>query len=292
MKAYLSGGLGNQLYSLAASFVIATEYEQALIVSAKEISLGSNYRREFELSNMDFGDLPIQFIDLKPFCFLKYKHLLGRKMSKLFFFQNKNKSEKARIIGMSDSPNRELEKFKHEDEIRGHFIHSAWYEEAVRRGFPDKLRFFNVGKVFTDLESLISDDSISVHVRLGDYLQNQKIFPIIPESYYLEAITRIRENGKHDVFLFSDSPQIVRTLYPKLYSLSRTDFLEAKSLTALETLKLMSLFKYQIISNSTFSTWAALFSQTRGEQIYTPIPHMWGKWVDHLPSSWNRIHIN
>jgi hypothetical protein len=130
--------------------------------------------------------------------------------------------------------------FKHiEDEIRGDFtFHSDLLESC---------------KEIVDGE-MGSNESISLHVRRSDYLNLQSFHPTPPIEYYTEALEKFPEVP---VFIFSDDPDWC--MQQKIFDGDR--FLISKN-TADFDLCLMSMCKYHIIANSSFSWWGAWLSKS------------------------------
>jgi hypothetical protein len=92
------------------------------------------------------------------------------------------------------------------------------------------------------------------------------------------------------IHLFTDSVDQLRARYPQLISLPNLVIIDPlDELSPVETMALMSKHKKLIISNSTFSSWAAWFSHSQA--VVTPIPHHKNSWEDNLPKSWQRIDV-
>jgi hypothetical protein len=113
----------------------------------------------------------------------------------------------------------------------------------------------------TDQLTKHSSNSIGIHVRRGDYLENSKVRNLhgyCTDNYYLKSIKRILELDPSvtEVVFSSDSFEKTAILRENIISLGLT-VQELKKLNPLETLKRLSFSEYFIGSNSTFSWWAA-----------------------------------
>lgn len=116
------------------------------------------------------------------------------------------------------------------------------------------------------LEKVRNANSISLHLRRGDYLEkeNQEMFGgICTEAYYEQAISYLCEKVENPHFyVFSDDPtyaeetygQSVQKKYPKA-SFTVVDINHGKD--SFYDMMLMSQCKHQICANSTFSFWGA-----------------------------------
>lgn len=137
-------------------------------------------------------------------------------------------------------------------------------------------------------KQVISSNSVSIHVRRGDYLikKNQDAFGLSTLNYYREAIFKI-DNRLDNIkfFCFSDDPEWVdkNIIFDKNYvNISKI------GLSPIEEMLLMSKCKHNIIANSTFSWWAAWLNKNRSKIVIAP-----KKWrndnisiVNLLPKSW------
>ncbi len=139
-----------------------------------------------------------------------------------------------------------------------------------------------------DIESC---NSISIHVRRGDYVSNpitNQYHGLCSIEYYKLAISKITKLIKEPIFyLFSDDPLWVkdnlRIDFPVVYVTHNT------SEHGHEDLKLMQFCKHNIIANSSFSWWAAWLNKNPNKIIFAP-----SKWSNNisnskffLPNDWN-----
>jgi hypothetical protein len=139
-----------------------------------------------------------------------------------------------------------------------------------------------------------SEDSVSIHVRKGDYLSipaNQALFQTLDSSYYLEALEKIcKDVPSPRLYVFSDDPywfrSEVKTDLPVEYiygNSGKNSYLD---------MQLMSLCKHNIIANSSFSWWGAWLNRNGDKKVIAP-----EKWFrnnvkdssDLVPKSWIRI---
>jgi len=148
------------------------------------------------------------------------------------------------------------------------------------------------------------NNTISLHFRLGDYKRYPDVHPILPVSYYsnalqyllyetntLTSITRVLyfcEDG--DLNEVTEMINELKQLYPEVV-FDRADPL----LFDWEQLLLMSLCKYNVIANSTFSWWGAYFNENIGKKICYPSVWFGTKaahnTMDLFPKDWTKISI-
>lgn len=123
---------------------------------------------------------------------------------------------------------------------------------------------------------------ISIHFRIGDYQQLQKQHPILGHQYYENALKRIMTDidcSGYTVIYYhegQDRAQVddiikkLKALFPDV-KWQRCD----QSMPDWEQLLQMSLCRYNIIANSTFSWWAAYINYRSSEDSITIYPKTW-----------------
>ena len=147
-------------------------------------------------------------------------------------------------------------------------------------------------------------NTISLHFRLGDYKRYPDVHPILPVSYYSNALqyllyeTNNLTSITHVLYFCEDGDlnevtemiNELKQLYPEVV-FERADPL----LFDWEQLLLMSLCKYNVIANSTFSWWGAYFNENIGKNICYPAvwfgPKAAHNTTDLFPKDWTKISI-
>ncbi|MET0334650.1 MAG: FkbM family methyltransferase [Rhizobacter sp.] len=108
-----------------------------------------------------------------------------------------------------------------------------------------------------------SRNAVAIHVRRRDYGH----MGLCKSSYYLAAIKNLKLNHPDaELFVFSDEPNYVRHL---LLSAGHP-YTPVSSGSDLGDLYLMSLCKHFVISNSSYSWWAARFGEHKGGLVICP----------------------
>lgn len=150
--------------------------------------------------------------------------------------------------------------------------------------------------VTTYTEMLSIENSVSVHIRRGDYVTNPRVlkeFGICSEEYYQKAISYIQANVVNpSFFVFSDDIQWVKE---NLELPNNTVYVSDDRLTATEELILMSTCAHNIIANSSFGWWGAWLNQNTEKIVVAPTP--WFNKNNHLykdliPESWVTLPRN
>ena len=133
-----------------------------------------------------------------------------------------------------------------------------------------------VGRNAEYISEMHKTESVGIHIRRGDYLQDPSFRGICEIDYYIRAINEIEKDGdKHHFYIFSnDTLWCKENIKPLLKKQSGTFVTENQGLNSCWDMHLMTHCKDLIIANSSFSWWAA-FLNNRGGRIVAP-----QKWVN------------
>jgi hypothetical protein len=119
-------------------------------------------------------------------------------------------------------------------------------------------------------------DTISLHFRIGDYKKAQHFHPIMTYEYYEKSLLYIASNAQNagHVLYFCEEDDIldVLTIVNRLKLKFRNlKFIRCSSkLSDWEQMLLMSLCRYNIIANSSFSWWGAYFNSSDDKIVCYP----------------------
>jgi hypothetical protein len=120
------------------------------------------------------------------------------------------------------------------------------------------------------MEKLVKEERpIIIHIRRGDYLQYVNTIGVLTLSYYQQALELISQDTESKYWIFSDCLETSND-FALFANLPREDtriINPPKKSTDSESLRLMSLGRAIVISNSTFSWWAARFSDRDAEVV-------------------------
>lgn len=153
------------------------------------------------------------------------------------------------------------------------------YSTQVKSEFTFKKEFFS-DKVKDFSEVMNKEESVSIHIRRGDYVQDPKTHTyhgVCPISYYLEAVKQIKHKITNPTFyIFTDDPQWVQdnaAQLPSHINISK-HFLKDH-----EEMFLMTQCKHNIIANSSFSWWGAWLNKNSDKIVIAPT-----QWVKKQPN--------
>jgi hypothetical protein len=127
------------------------------------------------------------------------------------------------------------------------------------------------------------ENSVSIHVRRGDYLV--QTWGILPFTYYLQAV----QHTEGDLYIFSDDVQWCKEHFKPEYFNRQITFVD----TGEDYLdfELMKRCKHNIIGSSTFSWWAAFLNDNPNKKVIAPAQWL-GGWIDNsliYPNDWIKI---
>jgi hypothetical protein len=135
------------------------------------------------------------------------------------------------------------------------------------------------------------ENTVSIHVRRGDYLSLRGIYEYIGPKYYQRALSIVDNYPK--IVIFSDD--ITWCKENSFFANKSAFFVENES--DVVDLYLMSRMKNNIIANSTFSWWSAFLNKNKDKKVVAPNnwfgPHRTKNNIqetaDLIPASWIRI---
>lgn len=123
------------------------------------------------------------------------------------------------------------------------------------------------------LEILAADrNSVSIHVRRGDYLKVSNYAGLCGPDYYTEAIRYIRSKVESpEFYVFSDDMEWCRSNLPELLSGSPTTFVDWNhGADSPADMMLISKCHHNIIANSSFSWWGAVLNGHEDKIVCAP----------------------
>lgn len=113
-----------------------------------------------------------------------------------------------------------------------------------------------------------NENSVSVHIRRGDYLKNKSMYgDLSGGEYYTKAIDYMEKYLDNPVFFFfSDDIEWVK----KEYTGDRRIFVDDWNKDEHVDMQLMSMCKHNIIANSSYSWWGAWLNNNQEKIVIAP----------------------
>ncbi len=288
----LMGGLGNQMFQYAAGLSLARMRNTELLMDLSFLKTdpsGAYTKRDYELAAI----FPIKnriadINELSPF--------LRNRNSKIKRFLQRKFPAHFRYAYMAES---------------GHHYHAAFTQYppyTYLDGFWQSEKYFAGSEVHIQeafkfshplggqnlplLERIQQGNSVSLHVRRGDYVANTAVMNfhgVCGKEYYLQAVEWLSEKaGDLELFVFSDDTEWCRQNLRFDLPITYVDHNKGKN--SYIDMQLMSACKHNIIANSSFSWWAAWLNNNPDKQVIAPF-----RWFqqeenpDIYPTAWRRM---
>lgn len=279
----LTGGLGNQMFQYAAAKTQALRLGVDLYLDKTHFlttPLGKKNLRQYELVHFNLDE---RF--KKPSFHWTKKYF---KIKQVYYGFETFKESHIQV-------HPEFFDIKDKTYIEGVFQSEQYFkkfEKEIRSDFTLKTQA--KGKNLELLNSIEAVNSVSLHVRRGDYINNPETLKghgVCGLDYYAKAIQLIANSVKQPhFFLFSDEPEWVQQNLKIEYPFEVVNHnLGNKSF---EDMRLMSNCKHHIIANSSFSWWGAWLNQNTNKQVVAPKQWFqnpnWNS-KDIIPDNWIKI---
>lgn len=261
----LMGGLGNQMFQYAFGIAIGGKVKYDASWFDKTRGNPDVTQREYEL---DFWNINPKLVNTsKIFGFIKRKHII----------ENPFNVYNPKLLQIKSGC------------IEGYFQVARYYDsirEQLLKDFVPRQKPTPQNQKILDL--IHETNSVSLHVRRGDYVKLQHIHGLCDLDYYARAIKFIAEHiTSPHFFIFSDDPQWVTDNLKLDFPCTVVDINHGRD--SVWDMWLMANCKHNIIANSSFSWWGAWLNQNPNKIVVAPA--QWfadGQLTDIVPPTWQR----
>ena len=299
MIVNLKGRLGNQMFQYAAAKSLALNNETELLIDTsflEDRSEKDNFTfRDFELNVFKINDDVINRIQLEIFLkkVKKFDKLKLNSINQRFF---KNKFSFHKIIN-ENSFTQNIDVFNlisNNTLLEGYWQSENYfisYQNIIRELFN-----FNDCIVNKNLQlEVFQNNSVSVHIRRGDYANNKvinSVHGLCTIQYYIQAFEIISSKVKNPTFyIFSDDMEWTKKSLNFLNHKYKLTYIDQNLINPSGDMKLMSNCKHNIIANSSFSWWGAWLNGKSDKIVISP-----SEWTKNnssnpqlIPKTWFRI---
>ena len=281
----IKAGLGNQLFCYAIGYAVAKKTGSDLYI---------------ETSVLDRKRIKDRYLEILKFQ-LPYKKRISFYYTYNPFLKkiNLNRLTKRLAIGMKTAIYKEKDQavfdegvfsIKGDTYLDGYWQHYRYFDE-YRQDLLEIIQLADKTAVKGLEDEIRKTNSISIHIRRGDYVSAGWE---IPMDYYLKALQRLKEETEDPeltAYVFSDDMEFAHSFFEQ----NPIDGLQIKYMDyenedkVVYDMYLMSCCKYNIIANSTFSWWGAYLNRNTDKVVICPEI---GKWDEkfYLPE-WIRITV-
>ncbi|MCK5177796.1 MAG: alpha-1,2-fucosyltransferase [Candidatus Aenigmarchaeota archaeon] len=299
----LTGGLGNQMFQAAIAKSLELKQKTTVKLDADFYKIcpknmgfhnGLEIDRIFNITNFTtkkenqkFKGLYILWMNKEWSFTTVEKKILGKNI----FFKLKDN------FVVDDNPakfNKNYLNLKDDFYLSGCFQSYKYfkeYDEEIRKLFlfpkiADKKNAFILKKIK-------NTNSVSIHVRRGDYLNKMNAeLNVVDSRYYKSAIKTIAKEVKNPVFfIFSDDINWCKENFEYLGEKYYIDWNKKKE--SFRDMQLISSCKHNIIANSSFSWWGTWLNKNPNKIVICP--EYWLNGVlnnyDRCPEDWKRMAV-
>jgi len=289
----LTGGLGNQLFQYALGRRIAIDRNQKLFL---DVSLFPGMKtRSYKLDGYNICADIISKEKIGKFTYHVDHNLvfLGFRFVQRFipYYRRRIFSEQS----FQFDPN--VFRIGKSAYIKGSFQSEKYFftiKDLLMTEFTPRFQIDE--KYLQYSEKILASNSISLHVRRGDYVSNPRIHEkhgVCPISYYKRAVDLIQSNLLDARFyIFSDDIEWAKANLDFIRGKTFIDHRENSNHSDIQELWLMSLCKNHIIANSSYSWWGAWLAKNNKKIViatqkwFLNSPH---NTKDLLPEDWIKI---
>lgn len=286
----LRGGLGNQLFQYALGLRLSLM--KNVVLKLDIFSYEKNPWAQYDLKHFNIEENLADQNELKRFRINSISKKILNKLRNQFksYYSNKNVKE---IKSIFDP---EIFKVPNDVYLTGYWQSEKYFkdiEDIIREKFTVKYGLFGENIRIADM--INNQNSVSLHVRRGQYVIDpsaNRVHGTMDINYYKKCISFIAKKIENPhFFIFSDDIKWVKANlsieYPTTYV---DDIIKNKNY---DDMRLMSMFKHNIIANSTFSWWGAWLNRNPNKIVIAP-----KKWFkdpirnqenDIVPDSWIKI---
>ena len=304
---HLMGGLGNQLFQLAAGLHHSTQHGCILVLDESSESIRRNESGHADVLSYQSSEY------LSTRVQARYKNIIRKFSNKIIWISLSSRSNKLNYYFMF------LLVFIQSIMISMHFskIVRVWsarqigYEPIIFRNYSNYLigyfqtyKYASESQVNSILKSLTAtNESIDlyedlckiekpliVHIRLGDYL-NEPNFGIVSKEYYSNSISiMMKQYNFMSIHVFSDDIEMAKNFIPRNYH-PICRWMDGDGESPATTLEKMRCGSAYIIGNSTFSWWGSFLSHSKNPPTIAPEPWFTGMNEPNelIPPEWIRI---
>lgn len=285
------GGLGNQLFQYATARALAL-YHRA------RLQLDLSFFDEYELRRYELDAYPIKAKVASPQDLAKLRESPVQRPIGRFKWTKLWRHQRSVYFHVESSPYFDpgLKRLQLPLYIEGYWQSEKYFLDCrgiLLREFSPKTHLEPENRAIA--LKISSTDSISLHVRRGDYASNElvnRVHGLVPLDYYRCAVSFLQSRlANPHIFVFSDDHEWVRE---NLHLSLPVTFVNTNSSDrGFRDIQLQSMCRHHITANSSFSWWGAWLNPRRDKIVIAPT-----HWLvdatgddsrDRVPELWLRM---
>lgn len=284
ISVQLLGGLGNQLFGYFAGKYLSELLSTDLVLDLSKQEFNSHHQSS--ILDFTFVSEEVRWNSKLP-ALEKFLNLIPPRLTSL-----QTQAEKyfryyaSKTIGFDPR----LERLEDGTTVTGYFQTHRYFSVVGGPHSISRSNLISPSNWFLEMADKASETRpLMIHIRRGDYLNSvNRSMGALSKDYFETAVAFLKRDSEYadrEIWVFSDSISMARE---DVQGLPGVTFLvdAPRESTAAENLTLFSMGSAQIISNSTFSYWGAMFSESQ----MVIAPSKWFRDLDDprelIPSQW------
>ena len=287
----LQGGLGNQMFQYAVARALEKDANENVYLDLSFLKEHSVATETFTVRDFELGifhDIRSEILDDRI-----RKSILSKKV----FDKISRWIHKLRPVIVNQIENEFVVIPDASCVYLDGYFQSERYFQTIRSSLIADFKFPLLdGKNETKKNKMLEENSVSIHVRRGDYIKPEGVFNYhgtLSLEYYKKAVEILkREDVALTFYVFSDDPQYVIENMGFITDKEVIDW--NKGNDSWKDMALMQACKYHVVANSSFSWWGAWLSSESGMTI---APSKWFNdsvkydIADFVPERWHKIDL-
>ena len=264
----LKGGLGNQLFIYSFLYTLAKKNSTQFFFDLTNYNLKLGKSLEIDKLELEIKECKKENLrKFRKISIFKLQEIIKQKLNLRILSDNIIDEDKFSIHEFNNQYNKSDKYY-----FDGYWQDINYFNqesEYFKKIFKVKNIFLSKNYARLKQEIELDPNSLCIHVRKNDYLNknNSNIYSNITLDYYKKAISLIKEKRKiSNIHVFTDDILWVK----KNLSINNIVIINDYNLTTVEEFEIMKKYKNIIISNSTFSLWAALLNQNNDNLVIAP----------------------
>lgn len=298
----LEGGLGNQLFQLAAGYQLASKINSNLVIDQYSIPLTTVHGEtgfgfgEFYIHELPGGTKIVILKSLPSKLLINFAKKIPNVKRLLLKIRLHTSNPKKLILFTElnevDSKN-DFFNIKSPVKLHGNFQSWEIVEKAAQLGFPRILRLKDSPNWIKALEKKIDfKKSIVLHFRVGNDARANYNFKQPDIAYYLSALHILRAKKEFEgIYIVSDDINRVKDMFESKLDKDFQYLVMPDESSPAERLFVLSLFGGIVCANSTFCGWAAWSIYNSGGEVVVPVPYSDGAVLGSrdFPLNWIKL---
>jgi hypothetical protein len=303
---HLTGGLGNQLFQLAAGLSMAGD--GYLLISEKNgrprtnssgqpelfsFNLPSNVRKLEQNHFSNFNSRTCGYVirmgvkprKLERLPIIEHAIRFAASVANSIFFRDIIKVMKVKGVGYTQIT-------RQSNMLIGYFQSFKYAERPDVFEKLSQLQLMSTGPIARYLiQQAEIELPLIIHLRRGDY-SNETSFGLLGVEYYLSSVNDLLKSSEtRSIWVFTDDLKEAESLFQGKFDLP-IRFIDDVDGSASASLEVMRHGKAYVIGNSSFSWWAAFLRYDTSAKVIAPNPWFVGQEEPKylIPPSWKRLN--